>query len=255
MEIRKNLEILWESVTGVRTEDPAPFLRILSFIILALGIAWAVFSYYRSVRIADLYQDSFTEIASLSQRNDSEITQLANNVRALISMRQGGRVLAASINEMNRRLFNDEASYLAENVPDTAPGSSPLPKSSDVITMPGSSEELRVTVKAILLSQREKIAVIDLPNSKGVIIRQGGRIPAINARVLKINNDSVILSINGRKLLASFGNGESAKTDEKNNNSLLLPPASSKKRDNEAIPTRSLQEVLKSHQGLYDLIR
>jgi len=255
MEIRKNLEILWESVTGVRTEDPAPFLRILSFIILAIGIAWAVFSYYRSVRIADLYQDSFTEIASLSQWNDSEITQLANNVRALISMRQGGRVLAASINEMNRRLFNDEASYLAENAPETAPGNLPgLPKSSDVITMPGSSEELRVTVKAILLSQREKIAVIDLPNSKGVIIRQGGRIPAINARVLKINNDSVILSINGRKFLASFGNGESAKTDEKNNN-LLLPPASSKKRDNEAIPTRSLQEVLKSHQGLYDLIR
>ncbi len=248
MGIFKNLEILWESVTGVRTEDPAPFLRILSFIVLAIGIAWAVYNYYRSVNVADLYQNSYSEINPMAHRNDSEITQLANNVRALISMRQGGRVLAASINEMNRRLFNDDANYLAENAPDTAPKSSELPKSSDIITIPGTSEELRVTVKAVLISGRERIAVVDLPNAKGVIIRQGGKIPMINARVLKINNDSVILSINGKRLLASFG--ETAKTDEKNS-----PASSKKKRDNDAIPTQSLQEVLKSHQGLYDLIR
>ena len=224
----KNLEILWESVTGVRTEDPAPFLRIISFIVLVIGIIWAVFNYYRTVKIADLYQTSYSENTPvITAKNDSEMTKLANNVRAIISMRQGGRILAASINDMNRRLFNDDINYSAENSPETN------------LTMRGNSEELRVTVKAILLSGRERIAVIDLPNSRGVIIRQGVKIPEINARVLRINKDSVMLNVNGKNLLASFN--EATKTDEQNNS----PASVNIKSDNAAIPIQSSQEVLK----------
>ena len=199
----KNLEILWESVTGVRTEEPAPLLRILSFIILLIGIIWAVFNCYKIVKMSDLHQESYSEkINTFSRQNNNEIIKLANNVRALISMRHGGQILAASINNMNRRLFNDDANYLSssENSPETE---------QDI------SKELRVTVKAVLISNRERIAVIDLPSARGVIIRQGGKIPAINARVLKIDKDGVILSVNGKNLLASFN--ESAKTDEKSN--------------------------------------
>ena len=202
MGILKNLEILWESVTGVRTEDPAPFLRIFSFVVLLIGIIWAAFNYYRTVKMADLYQTSYSEVNTFSRQNNSEIIKLADNVRALISMRQGGRILAASINDMNRRLFNDDAKYLSssENSPETE---------QEI------SKELRVTVKAVLISSHERIAVIDLPSARGVIIRQGGKIPAINARVLKIDKDGVILSVNGKKFLASFN--ETVKTDEKSN--------------------------------------
>ena len=214
----KNLEILWESVTGVRTEEPAPFLRILSFIILLIGIIWAVFNCYKIVKMSDLHQESYSEkINTFSRQNNNEIIKLANNVRALISMRHGGQILAASINNMNRRLFNDDANYLSssENSPETEQDISKELRVTVKAVLISNRERIAVTVKAVLISNRERIAVIDLQGAKGVIIRQGGKIPAINARVLKIDKDGVILSVNGKNFLASFN--ETAKTDEKSN--------------------------------------
>ncbi|MBQ7576675.1 MAG: hypothetical protein IJT21_00230 [Synergistaceae bacterium] len=230
-KISQNFTILWECLTGVRIDEPSKVIRLLFFSVLAMGIFWAVYSYYRSISIANLHQDSFYSDNPVIPHNDGGIGDLADHIQGVIAMRHGGKILAESINNMNRRLFNDDANYLADTAPDKAPEKSASPASSDVVTIPGTSDPLQVTVKAVLIAGKDRRAVIDTNNAKGLIIRQGGKIPSLNARVTRITKDGVTLRINGLNFLASFGQpsakAESNQSDNKNGETITndkVPP-------------------------------
>ena len=194
-DIREGFTHFWEILTGVFDDDRSKLLRIMSFVMLFMGCIWAGLNYFKADRIADLSQEMevSSHVQSIRGRNEA-MEKLMEAAKAVGTMRRGGEAIANAISEMNTSPFNidgyneygiEDLSGLSEFAPEAVP----------------EREEQRqeVLIKALMISGRNRYAVIDYAAARGAVIRQGQELPGGGGRVVRITAEGITVRDNGKE--------------------------------------------------------
>lgn len=203
-DIHEGLTQSWEVLTGVFDDERSKIIRYASFLLLFLGMVWAGFNYFQAERIANLEEeieyDNSSEIASQNETYN-KLIELAQTVG---TMRRGGEAIAASIGGVSAMPFNI-AGYNEMGLEDL---DSPVIPQFDVIpdSAPASQkaeeqepQRENIVVRALMLSSKNKYAVIDYAQERGHVIRQGEQLPGGTGRVVRITKDGITVRPTGSK--------------------------------------------------------
>ena len=190
----------WECITGVLEDNKARMLRLATFVTLLIGMIWAAWNYFEASTISDTNEEGGYLEAEMrvqqaaAQRENQTLKKIAEVAAAVNTMRNGGLAIAESMNGMNRRLFNIDGfnDFGMEDISGTGTGtgdsfvdavnataSNPAPTQQE-------QQEVQLSVKAVMLSDKSKIAIVDTGGKKGVIIRVGSELPGGVGRVVRI---------------------------------------------------------------------
>lgn len=196
---------VWETLTGVLDDNRSKIIRLSGFVLLFLGIIWAALNYFRAERIANLDEnmDSYASSIHTSHSSDAlnKLTEMAQTVG---TMRRGGEAIAESLSSMNTLPFNidgyDEMGL--EDLNSTA--NSPQGHADGQISDQQPEQEKQppqVMVKALMLSGRNRYAVIDYADKKGHVIRQGQKLPDGEGRVVRINQEGITVRLDDKEVV------------------------------------------------------
>ena len=200
-EIHDSFVYFWECITGVLEDNKARMLRLAAFVTLLIGMIWAAWNYFEASSFSNLNEDGdYLEMEmraqqASAQRENQTLKKIAEVASTVNEMRNGGLAIAESLNGMNRRLFNiDGFNELGmENLSGTgdafvdsvnATASNPAPNQEQ-------QEVHEVAVRAVMLSDKNKIAVVDAGGKKGVIVRPGSELPGGIGRVVRIKSNGL----------------------------------------------------------------
>ena len=195
--INDSFMYFWECITGVLEDNKARMLRLAAFVTLLIGMIWAAWNYFEASTISDTNEEgSYLEAEmrvqqAAAQRENQTLKKIADVAATVNAMRNGGLAIAESLNGMNRRLFNldgfdtsgmENLSGTRDSFVDTvnATHSNPAP------TQEQPQEVHEVAVRAVMLSDKDKIAVVDAGGKKGIIVRPGQELPGGAGRVVRI---------------------------------------------------------------------
>ena len=210
---REGFTSFWETLTGVLDDDRSKIIRLSSFVVLFLGIIWAGLNYFRAERIANLDEnmDSYSSSGSGNHTNDTlnKLTEIAQTVG---TMRRGGEAIAESLSSMNTMPFNIEGynEMGLEDLNTTAShnqghaATSPFETSGNTDQQQEQQQEKQppqLLVKALMLSSRNKYAVIDFAGKKGQVIRQGQKLPDGESRVVRINQEGITVRLDNKEIV------------------------------------------------------
>lgn len=199
--INDSFMYFWECITGVLEDNKAKMLRISAFVTLLIGMIWAAWNYFEASSTSNLNEDGdYLEAEMMvqqanTQRENQTLRKIAEAAETVIAMRNGGLAIAESLNGMNRRLFNIDGfnEFGMENLSGTgdsfvdavnATPSNPAPA-------PEQQEVHEVFVRAVMLSDKNKIAVVDAGGKKGIIVRPGQELPGGVGRVVRIKTNGL----------------------------------------------------------------
>lgn len=195
----------WECITGVLEDNKARMLRLATFVTLLIGMIWAAWNYFEASTISNTNEEgSYLEAEmrvqqAAAQRENQTLKKIAEVAAAVNTMRNGGLAIAESMNGMNRRLFNIDGfnDFGMEDISGTGTGtgdsfvdavnataSNPAPTQQE-------QQEVQLSVKAVMLSDKSKIAIVDTGGKKGVIIRVGSELPGGVGRVVRIKSNGL----------------------------------------------------------------
>ncbi|MBQ7665724.1 MAG: hypothetical protein IJS42_03315 [Synergistaceae bacterium] len=198
--IHDSFMYFWECITGVLEDNKARMLRLATFVTLLIGMIWAAWNYFEASTISNTNEEgSYLEAEmrvqqAAAQRENQTLKKIAEVAAAVNTMRNGGLAIAESMNGMNRRLFNIDGfnDFGMEDISGTGTGtgdsfvdavnataSNPAPTQQE-------QQEVQLSVKAVMLSDKSKIAIVDTGGKKGVIIRVGSELPGGVGRVVRI---------------------------------------------------------------------
>ena len=207
-EFREGFTSFWETLTGVLNDDRAKLIRLSSFVVLFMGIIWAGLSYFQAERIANLDEDMENYSASsLGSKNNETLNKLTEIAQTVGTMRKGGEAIAASLSSMNTMPFNIEgynelgledlnttANRQQGHVAGENPEEQEAPQQQE-------KQPPQIMVKALMLSGRNKYAVIDYAAKKGHVIRQGQKLPDGEGRVVRINQEGITVRLDDKEVV------------------------------------------------------
>ena len=203
--IHDSFMYFWECITGVLEDNKARMLRLATFVTLLIGMIWAAWNYFEASTISNTNEEgSYLEAEmrvqqAAAQRENQTLKKIAEVAAAVNTMRNGGLAIAESMNGMNRRLFNIDGfnDFGMEDISGTGTGtgdsfvdavnataSNPAPTQQE-------QQEVQLSVKAVMLSDKSKIAIVDTGGKKGVIIRVGSELPGGVGRVVRIKSNGL----------------------------------------------------------------
>ena len=202
----------WETLTGVLDDDRSKIIRLSCFVLLFLGIIWAGLNYFQAERISNLDEDmdSYSAFSAGGHSSDTldKLTEIAQTVG---TMRRGGEAIAESLSSMNTMPFNIEGynELGLEDLNTTAhhqqghTGSSPLDEQANANQEQQQQEKQppQIMVKALMLSGKNKYAVIDYAAQKGKVIRQGQKLPDGEGRVVRINQEGITVRMDNKEVV------------------------------------------------------
>lgn len=185
--IKEGFIEFWEILTGVSNNERANILRLSVFLLLIGGIAWSVSNYLNAQKLSDLNSSisAGTIPARASSNNTDNINQISELSKTVMTTRSAGGEFAEAITGAKKNLFRPEPVTLVQN---EIPEAENLPQ---VVIAP------QVAIKAIMLSDRKRIAVIHAGNKRGLIVGQGDELPEGLGRITKISSDGIVISSNG----------------------------------------------------------
>ena len=189
-DLHEGFVYFWEIITGVFDDDRSKTLRILSFVMLFLGILWAGLNYFRAERIADVstaLEDS--PAAAIRHGRNEAMEKLMDAAKTVGTMRRGGEAIARSLAETNASPFNIEG-YNELGLEDVS-GLSEFAPDSPLVEEKEAAQKQDIMVKALMVSGRTRYAVIDYASQKGAVIRQGQELPGGGGRVVRITNEGI----------------------------------------------------------------
>lgn len=195
----------WECITGVLEDNKAKMLRISAFVTLLIGMIWAAWNYFEASSVSNLNEDgNYLEAEMMvqqaaAQREHQTLMKIAEVASAVNAMRNGGLAIAESMNGMNRRLFNIDGfnEFGMENLSGTGTGTgdSFVDSVNATASNPAKTEENKevyeVSVRAVMVSDKTKIAVIDAGGKKGVIVHPGQELPGGFGHVVRIKSNGL----------------------------------------------------------------
>ena len=204
--IHDSFMYFWECITGVLEDNKARMLRLATFVTLLIGMIWAAWNYFEASTISDTNEEGGYLEAEMrvqqaaAQRENQTLKKIAEVAAAVNTMRNGGLAIAESMNGMNRRLFNIDGfnDFGMENISGTGTADEFVDMVNSTASNPAPSQqeqqkqqEVQVSVKAVMLSDKSKIAIVDAGGKKGVIIRVGSEIPGGVGRVVRIKSNGL----------------------------------------------------------------
>lgn len=201
-ELHDSFIYFWECITGVLEDNKARLLRISAFVTLLIGIIWAAWNYFEASTISNKTEEGAYVEAEMraqqatAQRENQTLKKIADLASTVNAMRNGGLAIAESMNGMNRNLFNldryneagmEDLSGTGDAFVDAvnATASNPAPNQKQ------EQEVHEVFVRAVMLSDKDKIAVVDTGGKRGVIIRPGQELPGGAGRVVRIKSNGL----------------------------------------------------------------
>ena len=201
-ELHDSFIYFWECITGVLEDNKARLLRISAFVTLLIGIIWAAWNYFEASTISNKTEEGAYIEAEMraqqatAQRENQTLKKIADLASTVNAMRNGGLAIAESMNGMNRNLFNldryneagmEDLSGTGDAFVDAvnATASNPAPNQKQ------EQEVHEVFVRAVMLSDKDKIAVVDAGGKRGVIIRPGQELPGGAGRVVRIKSNGL----------------------------------------------------------------
>lgn len=198
MDEREAAVHFYEMLTGVFNDDQSKIIRYVCFTVLALGMLWAGFNYFRASLLADtntpLDPDMFQDTRMPS--NESAIQRIVDLAQSVSSMRRASTTIAATIEGIHNMPFNlDPVENMLDpfSVPDTnlntAPSTHDAPKAGPL------------TVKMIMTTDDgQRIAVVDAGGEKAVILRRGDRLPDDSGFVSVIRPSGITVIVNKQEV-------------------------------------------------------
>ena len=197
---REGFTSFWETLTGVLDDDRSKIIRMFSILVLFSGIIWAGVNYFRAERIANLNENmensSYSALENQSSETFNKLTEIAQTVG---NMRRGGEAIANSLSSMNNMPFNI-AGYNVLGLEDLSTAfENPENASNDMFQL--ENQHPQITVKALMLSGRNKYAVVDYADKKGNILRQGQKLPDGEGCVIKINQEGITVMLNDKEVV------------------------------------------------------
>ena len=203
---REGFTSFWETLTGVLNDDRSKFIRLSAFGVLLLGIIWAGLNYFQAERIADLDEDIYSSSSSVpTNRSNETLNKLTEFAQTIGTMRRGGKAVADSISSMNTMPFNIEG-YNAIGLEELNTTTTNFQQ----VHTDGQAPELQpeqekpapqLMVKALMLSDSSRYAVIDYAGKKGQVIRQGQKLPDSEGRVIKINQEGITVKLDNKEII------------------------------------------------------
>lgn len=202
----------WETVTGVFDDERSKIIRLSSFVILSLGIMWAALNYFQAKKIADLDTEysGYSEIASQNRAHNETMEKLVDIAQTVGTMRRGGAAIADTIsgagkmpfniegyNELGLEDLNSTASFKYKPALTTSGDSV---ETVDIPEPPKEDEPPELVIKALMLSGRNRYAVINYASKAGHVIRQGQELPGGGGRVVRITQDGITVRFNGKEI-------------------------------------------------------
>ena len=189
----------WETLTGVLSDHRSTIIRLSCFVLLIFGAMFAILGYFQAERIANTNEpldDNAPFDLPFIPPSDEGLNRIAELAQTVNTMRQGSEVLAGSLNGMNRNLFtvDDYNEFGLEDLSGT--GVSPIGEDRQ--------QPPPVEVKAIIISKKQRLAVMNAAGEMGLIVRRGSELPAGAGRVIKITQDSVTVRVNKEEIKYSI---------------------------------------------------
>lgn len=180
----------WEILTGVLSDHKSTVIRLSCFALLLFGAMYAVLGYFQARRISDVDEPvndaQFSEITI--PQNDTSLNRIAELARTVNAMRQGSETLAGSLDGMNRNLFTID-SYNELGFEDLSGTGVNAP-------IQAQNEIPNVEVKAVIISQTSRVAVINAGGITGLIVRRGSDLPGGAGKVKDIRANKIIVCVN-----------------------------------------------------------
>ena len=187
MNFFSNFSDFWEILTGVLDDNKAKIIRFTCFILLALGIGWAAFNYFRADLLANTDVNALPQEHYVPPDDGRALKRMADLAQTVQEMRHGGTAIADTIANIHTRPFN----VTGEKVIDS---SSTAALSLD--TQPAQTveeAEPEIFVRAIMLAGKTHAAVLDAGEFKGLMVRQKTKLPGEFGTVTKITSDKVTI--------------------------------------------------------------
>ena len=203
-DIHEGLTQSWEVLTGVFDDERSKIIRYSSFLLLFLGMVWAGLNYFQAEHISNLEEEIEYETPREVTAQNEAYEKLVNLANTVGTMRRGGEAIAASIGGVSAMPFNI-AGYNEMGLEDL---DSPVMPQLDVIpsSAPASQkaeepepQRENIVVRALMLSKKNRYAVIDYAAERGYVIHQGQELPGGTGRVVRINKDGITVRPTGSK--------------------------------------------------------
>lgn len=180
----------WEILTGVLNDHKSTVIRLTCFALLLFGTMYAVLGYFQARKIADV--DEPVNDMPLSEisipQSDPSLNRIAELAQTVSAIRHGGDALADSLEGMNRNLFTIDG-YNEFGFEDLGGTGINAPAQAQNQIPP-------VEVKAVIISRKSRIAVINAGGEIGLIVRRGSELPGGSGRVISIKADGVAVRVN-----------------------------------------------------------
>ncbi len=195
----------WETLTGVLDDDRSKIIRLCSFVLLFLGIIWAGLNYFQAERISNLDEemDNYASSSSPSSKSSETLNKLTEIAQTVGTMRRGGEAIAESLSSMNTMPFNIEGynEMGLEDLNTTASHQQGRTSASPFDSQGNANQDQnqdqqekqppQLLVKALMLSGRNKYALVDYADQKGQVIRQGQKLSDGESRVVRITQEGI----------------------------------------------------------------
>lgn len=186
----------YEMLTGVFNDDQSKIIRYVCFAVLAVGILWAGFNYFRASILADtetpldesMFQD--TRVPG----NEAAIQRVVELARTVDNIRSAGTNIAATINGIHNMPFNTDP--VGGELDPFSTVNTPAPSTAQEIPKAGP-----LTVKMIMTADDgRRIAVVDAGGKKAVVLRRGDEVPGGGGFVRAIRPNGITVIFNKQEV-------------------------------------------------------
>ena len=193
----------WEVLTGVFDDNKSKIIRLACFVMLALGAIWAAFNYFRADMLANTDVEVYRPQELERRREDnSSLQRIMNLANTIQDMREGGQAIARAIQNSHTKPFNIDGyneiglESLGESIENISAEPEPV-----IVEKIDEFQPPSLDIKAIMLSGKNRVAVIDMADEKGYLIKKGQLLPdGSGGRVTKIKADGITVRIDGREV-------------------------------------------------------
>lgn len=186
MNFMNSFSDFWEVLTGVLDDNKSKIIRYVCFILLALGIGWAAFNYFRADLLANTDINALPQEHYVPPDDGRALKRMADLAQTVQEMRHGGNAIAEAIATTHTRPFNVAGEKITE--PSTVALSLDTQPTQTV-----EEAEPEIFVRAIMLAGKTHAAVVDAGEFKGLMVRQKTKLPGEFGTVTKITSDKVIV--------------------------------------------------------------
>lgn len=181
MNERERAVHFYEMLTGVFNDQEAKITRYLCFGVLAAGLIFAGYSYFKTSVYSNVDRpledsDNFLE----PRANTSMLQRVVELARAVDGIRQAGNTIASTMESLHNMPFNLNSEAQEDPIAALSTSGASTPENSTLGISPENPGTVAsmLNVKMIMTDENgRKLAVADVGGEKALVLRRGDKLP------------------------------------------------------------------------------